>query len=73
MARPAVVLLSGGLGSGTTTTLFRAEGFTLFALLVDYGQRHRGQLEAAGRMAEASDMHWHVVLSAVAPDSVKVF
>ncbi len=41
MAKPAVVLLSGGLDSATTAAIARAEGFRVFALSVDYGQRHR--------------------------------
>ena len=64
MERPAVVLLSGGLDSATTAAIARAEGFTLFALSVDYGQRHRSELEAARRVARALGAERHVVLSA---------
>lgn len=48
----AVVLLSGGLDSATTLAIARAEGFACHALSVDYGQRHRVELEAAGRIAK---------------------
>ena len=44
---PAVVLLSGGLDSATTAAIARADGYRLFALSVDYGQRHRFELDAA--------------------------
>ena len=54
-AKKAVVLLSGGLDSATTLALARAAGFECFALAVDYGQRHRSELEAARRVAEAND------------------
>src|SRR5262245_43030573 len=57
----AVVLLSGGLDSATTAAIARAEGFRLFALSVDYGQRHRFELEAAKRVAESLGVGRHVV------------
>jgi 7-cyano-7-deazaguanine synthase len=43
----AVVLLSGGLDSTTTLALARSLGFDVYALSVDYGQRHRVELERA--------------------------
>ena len=62
MSNPAVVLLSGGLDSTTTAAIARHEGFDLYALSVDYGQRHRFELEAARRVAEAQGVKRHVVL-----------
>ncbi|HEY2882051.1 MAG TPA: 7-cyano-7-deazaguanine synthase QueC [Pirellulales bacterium] len=50
--RPAVLLLSGGLDSATTGAIAKADGFELFALSIDYGQRHRFELEAAARVAK---------------------
>jgi len=61
MPRPAVVLLSGGLDSATTAAIARAEGFELCALSVDYGQRHRCELVAAGNVARALGARRHVV------------
>jgi 7-cyano-7-deazaguanine synthase len=49
----AVVLLSGGLDSATCLAWARAEGFTCTTLAVDYGQRHRVELDAARRVAAA--------------------
>ena len=49
----AVVLLSGGLDSATCLAWARAQGFECATLAVDYGQRHRAELEAARRVAEA--------------------
>ena len=49
----AVVLLSGGLDSATVLAMARAQGFTCYALSVDYGQRHHAELAAAKRVAQA--------------------
>ena len=47
----AVVLLSGGLDSATTLAIARGEGFECCCLSIDYGQRHRAELDAARRVA----------------------
>src|SRR3974390_2754650 len=60
--RRAVVLLSGGLDSATTAAIARQEGYDLYALSVDYGQRHHFELEAARRVAQAVDACRHVIL-----------
>jgi 7-cyano-7-deazaguanine synthase len=51
--RDAVVLLSGGLDSATVLAIARAEGYVCHALSFDYGQRHRAELDAAVRIAQA--------------------
>lgn len=61
--KPAVVLLSGGLDSATAAAIAREEGFALCALTVDYGQRHRFELQAARRVARAIGVRRHLVLS----------
>ena len=50
---PAVVLLSGGLDSTTCLAWAKARGFDCHTLAVDYGQRHRVELAAARRVAQA--------------------
>jgi 7-cyano-7-deazaguanine synthase len=52
-ARRAVVLLSGGLDSTTCLAIARDEGFEAHALSVDYGQRHRTELQRARALARA--------------------
>jgi 7-cyano-7-deazaguanine synthase len=59
--RSAVVLLSGGLDSATTAAIARAEEFRLYALSIDYGQRHRFELEAARRIAKSLGVERHIV------------
>ena len=60
--RRAVVLLSGGLDSATTLAIARDAGFDCYCLSLDYGQRHRIELEAAARVAIALDASEHRVL-----------
>lgn len=48
----AVVLLSGGLDSTTTFAVAKSQGFDVYALSVDYGQRHRVELERAAVIAK---------------------
>ena len=47
----AVVLLSGGLDSATALALAREQGLECYTLSLDYGQRHRAELEAAAQVS----------------------
>lgn len=58
----AVVLLSGGLDSATVLAMARRDGFACHALSIDYGQRHRGELACAARIAEALGAVDHKVI-----------
>lgn len=49
--KAAICLLSGGLDSTTCLAVARREGYACYALSFDYGQRHRGELLAAQRIA----------------------
>jgi 7-cyano-7-deazaguanine synthase len=65
MASPqpaAVVLLSGGLDSMTVLGLAREAGYRLFALTIDYNQRHLVELAAARRIADTLGVERHVIL-----------
>jgi 7-cyano-7-deazaguanine synthase len=61
--KPAVVLLSGGLDSATVLAMARAAGWSCHALSIDYGQRHRVELEAASRVARALGAAQHRVVA----------
>jgi 7-cyano-7-deazaguanine synthase len=58
----AVVLLSGGLDSMVAAGFARAQGFRILALTVDYQQRHRIELEAAGKIARHIGAERHIIL-----------
>jgi len=60
--KKAVVLLSGGLDSATTLALARCDGFRTATFTVDYGQRHRRELECARRVSEALGAWKHTVV-----------
>ena len=60
--RAAVVLLSGGLDSTTVLAYARREGVAVHARSIDYGQRHRSELEAARRIVEHLGAEEHRVV-----------
>jgi 7-cyano-7-deazaguanine synthase len=61
--RPAaVLLLSGGLDSATTGAIARGQGFNLYAVSFDYGQRHRFELESAARVAASLGVSRHALV-----------
>ena len=59
----AIVLLSGGLDSATTLAIAKSEGRACHCLSIDYGQRHRAELDAAKRVAAAHGAAEHRVLT----------
>lgn len=63
-AKPkAVVLLSGGLDSATAAAIARSEGYDAIALSLDYGQRHRRELEAAREVARELGIATHFTVA----------
>jgi 7-cyano-7-deazaguanine synthase len=58
----AVVLLSGGLDSTTTLAIAIAQGYETYTLSFNYGQRHRFELKAAERIANALGAKQHRVV-----------
>ncbi|HEY0116513.1 MAG TPA: 7-cyano-7-deazaguanine synthase QueC [Allosphingosinicella sp.] len=58
----AILLLSGGLDSMTAGAMAREAGYRLFALTIDYRQRHRVELDAARRIAGTLGAERHLIL-----------
>ena len=57
----AVVLLSGGLDSSTVLYYALKKGYRCTCLIIDYGQRHRREVQAAKKIARAAGCPSHVV------------
>lgn len=58
----AVVLLSGGVDSSTCLAIAKAQGYQLHAISFYYHQRHRVEMEAAQKVAQAAGVIEHLVL-----------
>jgi 7-cyano-7-deazaguanine synthase len=58
----AVVLLSGGIDSATTLAIAQSRGFDLYALSFRYGQRHKVELAAAGKIAHRFRVIKHITM-----------
>src|SRR5262249_8072563 len=61
--KPAVVLLSGGLDSYTAAAIAQADGFSLNALTIFYGQRHAREVESARAVAKSLGVARHQELT----------
>lgn len=59
----AIVLVSGGMDSAVTLAIAKQRGFECIALSLDYGQRHRAELDAAKRTAQSQGVIEHQVLT----------
>jgi 7-cyano-7-deazaguanine synthase len=58
----AVVLLSGGLDSATVLAIAQSQGYDCHTLSFDYGQRHKAELLAAKRLADAREVASHRIM-----------
>jgi len=59
--KKAVALASGGLDSSTAMAMAQRQGFEIYALSFDYGQRHRHELRSARKVAQALGIKNHVI------------
>ena len=58
----AIILLSGGLDSATVLAMAKARGLDCHTVGFDYGQKHRSELTAAQKIADALGDHPHKVI-----------
>lgn len=59
--KKAVLLLSGGLDSTTVLAMAQAQGYDVYALSFQYGQRHSVELDVAKRVGEQFGVKEHKV------------
>jgi len=59
----AIVLASGGLDSTTVMAIAKDQGFDIYALSFEYGQRHRVELEAAKKIARTMGAKQHLIVN----------
>lgn len=57
----AVVLLSGGIDSTTTLYYAKSKGYQCFALIFDYGQRHRREIRSAVAVAKRAKIPYQIL------------
>ena len=62
MNKKAVVLVSGGLDSATVLAIAKSQGYECYALSMNYGQRHRIELDRAQKVAETNGAVEHRVV-----------
>ncbi len=59
--KKALVLSSGGLDSSTVLAMAVDQGFAIYSLSFDYGQRHACEIRAAEKVARAAGAERHLV------------
>jgi 7-cyano-7-deazaguanine synthase len=62
MKKTAVILLSGGLDSTTCVAIAKDQGFELYGLTINYGQKHISELESAKSIASYFDIKNHSII-----------
>ena len=62
MKKTAVILLSGGLDSTTCVAIAKDQGFELYGLTINYGQKHIFELESAKSIASYFDIKNHTII-----------
>ena len=62
MDKKAVVLLSGGLDSSTITAIANHEGYKIYALSFNYGQRNVAELMASKKIASFFNVEQHLII-----------
>lgn len=63
MLKKAVVLSSGGIDSTTTLAIAKSEGYKIYSISFNYGQRHIIELEKAKKVAEYFKVEKHIIIN----------
>lgn len=63
MTKKAVLLLSGGLDSATTCAIAINEGYEVYAISFDYGQRHNIEINKAKELASHLQVKEHKIVT----------
>jgi 7-cyano-7-deazaguanine synthase len=62
MAKKAIVLSSGGIDSTTAMAIAKSEGYEIYSLSFNYGQRHSFELKMASEVARFFNVKGHLIL-----------
>src|SRR4030067_1082267 len=62
MSKKAVVLSSGGIDSTTAMVIAKAEGYEIYSLSFNYGQRHSFELKKASEIAKFFNAKEHLII-----------
>ncbi len=60
--KKAIVLSSGGIDSTTAMAIAKAENYELYSLTLDYGQRHKIEIESAKKAADFFCVKEHKII-----------
>ena len=63
MVKRAVCLVSGGLDSCTCCFIAKKQGYEIYALTFNYGQKHGKEIESSKLIAKAVDAKKHIVFN----------
>ncbi len=63
MTKKAIILLSGGLDSVTVLAMAKKQGYSIYALSFDYGQKHNAELNSASKIAQDYQVNEHKVIN----------
>jgi len=63
MVKKAVCLISGGIDSCVTAFMAKKQGYEIYALTINYGQRHKKELESAKKIALFLKAKKHIIIN----------
>ena len=63
MTKKAIILLSGGLDSVTVLAMAKQQGYQVYALSFDYGQKHNVELVSARKIAQDYQVIEHKIIN----------